>query len=280
LKVLRFLQTVDRRFLYALLFLAVGIPLLRPIRLPVIVTPSTRKVYDEVQSLPANGFVLVSVDWSAGTRGENGPQTEAILRHLMKHRLRFAIISFDPQGPLQGQKIATRIQGDYGYKEGVNWTNLGYKVDIQDYLKAFVLDVPAAAPQDIHGTPTASLPVMAGIRSAHDIQLIIDITPSDTYTSFIKFMQGPFKDNMKMAVALTSVMAPEAANYVRSGQLVGSVVGLKGAIEYESNSGVVGQATACNASLSFAHVLIIVFIVLGNVAMVLERIRARREGSQ
>ena len=304
MNVLRFLQTVDRRLLYALLFLTVAIPLLhpivvptvvlgrgplgwlhptfalRPFVLPVTVSPSTLMVYDEIQSLPPNSFVLLAPDWAAGSRGENGPQTEALMRHLMKRHIRFAMVSFDPQGPIISEAMAKRLQDQYGYVEGVNWTNLGFKVDQQDFLKAFVLDVRGAAPQDYNGKPVASEPVMAGIRSAHDIRLVIDISASDSYTYFIKFMQGPYKENLKMAAALTSVMAPEAENFVSSRQLIGCLVGLKGAIEYEHLLGVSGTATAANASLSAAHVLIIFFIVLGNVAMLLERAARRREDQE
>ncbi|HZP85162.1 MAG TPA: hypothetical protein VFB21_26300 [Chthonomonadaceae bacterium] len=269
MNILRLLQTVDRRFLYALLLLAVTVPFFLDIRLPVPISPQTQALYNAIENLPPNSFVLLGSDWSAGTRGENRPQTEAVMRHLMKRKLRFAILAFEAQSATLAQDIATRLQSEYGVKEGVNWVNWGYKVDVVNFLKALVQNVPQTASADVHGTPTAQLPVMQGIHTAKDIALLIDITPSSTYQAYIQFVQGPYQ--IPMGLAPTAVMAPEAFNYLDSRQLIGMIAGLQGAIEYEQLLGVVGKATRASVSSSFAHLLIIFFILLGNAAMILER---------
>src|SRR5437879_3251405 len=107
MRLLRFLQTVDRRFLYALLLLSVTVPLFLNISLPFPTSSQTDKVYDAIEALPPNSFVLFAVDWSASTSGENRPQTEALMRHVMRKHLRFAILAFEPQGKTLGQAIAT-----------------------------------------------------------------------------------------------------------------------------------------------------------------------------
>src|SRR5262249_38527087 len=126
---------------------------------------------------------------------------------------------------------------------------------------------------DIHGTPVAQLPVMQGIESAKDIKLILDVNPTASYGNYIQFLQGPYK--IPMGFAPTAVMAPEAFNYLDSGQISGLLNGLQGAIEYEQLLGVVGRATKDSNCLSAAHLLIILLIVMGNVAMVLERRQKR-----
>jgi hypothetical protein len=272
--ILRFLQTADRRYLYALLLLTVTIPFFIKTRLPVVVSPQTLALYKAIDALPPNSFVLFGVDWGAGTSGESQPQTEAIMRHLMKRRLRFALLAFDPQPKTLVQRIATRLQGEYGYQEGRDWVNFGYKIAQENFLKAFGQGIPAAVVTDIHSTPIASLPVMEGIRTARDIKFLIDVTPSGTYESYIRFLQGPYQ--IPMGLAPTAVMGPEAFNYLDSGQLVGMAVGLQGAIEYEYLVGTFGKATRANVSSSFAHLLIITFILLGNLAMILERRRKAR----
>jgi hypothetical protein len=117
---------------------------------------------------------------------------------------------------------------------------------------------------------------MQGIRTAKDIKFLIDITPSATYEAYIQFLQGPFQ--IPMGLAPTSVMVPEAFNRLDSKQIVGMMAGLKGAIEYEQLLGELGSANRASVSLSFAHLLVILFIVLGNVAMLLERRQRRLAG--
>lgn len=283
MNILRVLQEVDRRFLYAALLLTVMVPFFINIRLPVPISAQTDKLYTAIEDLPPNSFVLFGVDWSAGTRGENGAQTEALMRHLMIHKARFALLAFDPQSKTLCQRIAQRLAPEYGYKEGVNWVNWGYRPagNLENYLKALVQDVPNTVGADIHEVQVRTLPVMAGVQSAKDIAMVLDVTPSTTYQSYIQFVTQPYK--IPFGVAPTAVMAPETFNYLDSGQVVGMLAGLQGAIEYEQKLGVVGKATRASISLSFAHLLIIGFILAGNLAMLLERrqkARLHEEGTE
>jgi hypothetical protein len=282
-QILRLLQTVDRRYLYALLLMTVVLPFFLKLQLPVTISPETEALYGAVEELPDRSFVLLGIDWAAGTRGENGPQTIAIIRHLMRKHLRFGILCFgDAQSKTLGEEISADLSKDFGYQEGRDWVNFGYQVDQANYLKAFVLNIQEQVKVDIHSTPLGQLPVMEGIKTARDIRLVIEITPSTTYAPYIQFVQGPYNANLKMGMACTSVMAPEAYNYFDSKQFVGLVAGLTGATEYEARYAQQydpaitrgSRVTRFSNSLSFAHLLIIFFIILGNVAMLLER-RAR-----
>jgi hypothetical protein len=263
--------------LYALLLVSVTLPFFISMKVPVKISPTTQKLYDTVESIPEGSFVLFGADWSAGTHGENGAQTEALLRHVMRHKLRFAILAFDPQGATLTQTMAVKLQKEYGYTEGVNWTNWGYKVQELLFFKALANDVANTVKADIHGTPIQTLPVMKGVSSASDIKLLVDVNPTDSFKLYIQFLQGPF--HIPMVFAPTAVMAPEAFNYLDSGQISGMINGLAGAIEYEQLIGVVGQATKASNCLSFAHLLIIFLMVMGNVAMLLER-QANRAASE
>jgi hypothetical protein len=277
LNLLRTLQTVDRRVLYALLLLSVTIPFFLPLKVPVKVSPATQKLYNTVESIPEGSFVIFGTDWSAGSRGENGAQTEALLRHVMRHKLRFAILSFDPQAATLTQNMALKLQKQYGYAEGVNWTNWGFRVQEVLFFKALANNVVNTVKADIHGTPVQSLPVMHNVTSANDFKLLIDVNPTNSYGNYIQFLQGPF--HIPMVFAPTAVMAPEAFNYIDSGQISGMLNGLAGAIEYEQLLEVVGRATKDSNCLSFAHLLIIFLMIMGNVAMVLERRVKKAESS-
>jgi len=275
--ILRILQQVDRRFLYALLMLAVCIPFFFTGRIPVPISPETRALYTRIEELPPDSFVLIGMDWSASTRGENGAQAEALMRHLMKRRLRFAMIAFaNPQGSTLGQELAERLQGEYGVTQGKDWCDFGYKTDQQNFLQAFVRNIPASVGTDERGLPLETLPVMKGIYSGKDISLFLEITGTNTYNVYIQFLQGPA--NVPMGVALTAVMSAEAYNYLDSKQIIGLVNGLKGAIEYEQLLPAFGKASHASNSSSLAHLLIITFIILGNIAMLLERRQRSRPG--
>ena len=280
--ILRFLQTVDRRVLYALLLLSVTLPFFLSVRLPMKVSPATESLYNAIDALHPGDFVLLGTDWDGGTKGENSPETFAVMQHLMRKKLRFGVLCFSPQSPTLVGNIARSMQQQYGYQEGVNWVNFGYKVDAKNFFKGFVQDIPSTIPTDTRGIAVASLPAMNGIHSAADIKFVMVVTPTSLYQTYIQFVAGP--RHIPIGLAPTSVMIPEAFNYLDSGQLIGMVPGLVGAGEYESKlqseypDTKPSKASAFSNSASFAHLLIIAFILLGNVAMILERRQRRRMG--
>ncbi len=99
------LQNIDRRVLYGLLAVMVSLPFLfaAPVPPPAIL-PQSRAFYQTIESLardPArrDKLVIGSASFSSSTAAESLTQTETIIRHLMKNRLKFAILSLvDPQG--------------------------------------------------------------------------------------------------------------------------------------------------------------------------------------
>ena len=59
-------------------------------------------------------------------------------------------------------------------------------------------------------------------------------------------------------------MSPDLYPFLQSRQLVGLLGGLAGAAEYEALLGLPGSATAGMEPQSVTHVIIILFILLGN----------------
>ena len=62
-------------------------------------------------------------------------------------------------------------------------------------------------------------------------------------------------------------MAPEQYPYLDSGQLSGLLTGMKGAAEYEKITGLTGAGSAAMGGQSFAHLSILILIVLGNLSV-------------
>jgi hypothetical protein len=76
----------------------------------------------------------------------------------------------------------------------------------------------------------------------------------------------------------TAVQAPLAYPYLGSGQLTGLLGGMKGGAEFEGLTGFIGKATRFMVSQTFAHLVVILFIVLGNIAFFAVKRRDARLG--
>lgn len=275
------LQALDRRTLYVLLALCVSLPFFIPFgTIRPKIARETRSFYDTVEAVAndpvaSKKLVVLSVNYSPSTLAENGTQNEALVAHLMARKLRFAIVSIDPQGRELAQTIAERLAKKSGYVYGTNYCNWGFipPASFQTWLKALVRDVPGTVKNDYKGAAIASLPVMEGIRTVDDIGLIVDITPSSTLAGWVQFVQRTGTKPVPTLYCPTAVMAPEGVPYLDSGQLQGMLIGLKGANEYETllkDTSVIteaGLATRFSWSLSLSYILILSLIVLGNVGM-------------
>ena len=82
---------------------------------------------------------------------------------------------------------------------------------------------------------------------------------------------------MKVGAGLTAVMAPKYYPFLQTGQVSGMMSGMKGAAEYEKLVLEHGYATELGTaetgmnSQSMIHILIIVFILLGNIGYFFSR---------
>jgi hypothetical protein len=261
------LLMIDRRILYLILFINIIIFLLIPVKVRTVTSPPVRKFYDTIEQLKPGDLVMVSSNWSAGTIGENLPQLEAVIRHLMRKKVRFTIISIEPQARDISYRFVSRFTREGGYEYGKDWAHFGFIPSLVVGIKGMVKDLPATIKQDIRGTPISQLPVMQGVKTLADYKMVIDITPSGTVPAWIAYRPK----NLIVLFCPTSVMAAEAYTFLDSGQVAGMLTGAIGAQDYEQLLQREGLGTTFGNAISFSHALIIFFIILGNIALFMSR---------
>ena len=266
-----------RRTIFLLTALVVAVPLLVKVELPTVVSWPARNLYDAVERVPSDKIVVISANLSPGSKGESVPQAAALIRHLAMRHKRFAIWGWAyPAGPELAQSIAEPIAKEYGLIYGVDWVNWGYttgETGAGQVMRGWAKDIPGTVKEDFFHTPLSKLSFMQNVHSARDIGLLIEITPASTVPTYIRFIYGVY--GTPIGYACTGVMVPEAFPYLDSHQLVGMLRGLVGAAEYEELIGHHGDATRRMSSQSFAHLLIIALIILGNVGYFLTRKNGR-----
>lgn len=308
----RFIQgmlSIDRRWIYLVLGLVLIVSLLLGKAVEPTVLPPAQQLFDAVNAAPAGPgdgkIIVVGMTFSAGTMGENGNQARAILRHLMIQKKRFAIISIaEPQGAEYSKAIVSDIAKQYGYRYGEDWISFGYQLSSIAFYKAFIRDIPNVIPTDgVNNEKITSYPIMQGIKSVKDVAMLIDITASASVYNWLQYVQPATQPRLPIGYACTGIMATEALPYLESGQLAGMLPGLKGAADYESlvdkleareiKAGHLQHAYNPDAPTSLrlpapavklmftqgtAHIAIILFILIGNIGLLLTRYRARSAG--
>ena len=281
MSILTKLQDIDRRILYLLIAVVIAVPLLqRPSEHPSIIFSEVRNAYSTLDRVPKDKVVILSAVWGPGTRAENEPQTEALMRHLFRNGTRFVVLSWDQLGSEVTYDDGARIAKEMGKKYGVDWVHLGYNPGpMYAVISGLGKDFPAVFKVDKFRTRLKDIPATANVRDHRDIGAVVEITPSGTVSYWIAYFNQPY--HVPLVFCPTMVMSAEAYPYLDSGQLSGMLNGVIGAAQYETLIGMGDKQTYAAAAawaLSAADIFIIVLIILGNVGYALTRRAERQRG--
>ncbi|MDP2858052.1 MAG: hypothetical protein Q8P50_08760 [Bacillota bacterium] len=258
--------------MYVLFIIAVAFPMVRPVPMPLVVKQETRDLYDSIEKLTPGDTVVMCFDYSPGTASDIHAAAVAVFTHLMRRGVRVIAVSFVPDGPQFAAQALATAPKEKTY--GKDFVDLGYRAGGENAIAAFAQDVARTFPADSKGAPLAQLPLMAGIKTARDFALVIEMsggTPGPA--EWVRQVGQAF--GCRIGAIVTTVMVPPNLAYVQSKQLMALLYGLRGAAEYELLVGRPGLGLAGMGSQSAAAVFILAAVGIGNVL----RLRSK-EGSR
>ncbi|MBN1754708.1 hypothetical protein JW877_00705, partial [bacterium] len=263
MKFLEKLMNIDRRIIYIILALAIIIPFFVPMGLPVPITKEVENIYNYIEDLGPNDVVLLSSDYDPQTAPELYPMVKAIARHCAQREVKLLMMTLYPQGVGLAEDVIKEVADEFGLINGLDYCFLGYRPGWGLLVLGMGVDIHTQFPTDYYGTPVQDIPVMLNIRNYEDINLAMSFSGSAIVVTWLSFAKERFGQDIAWGV--TGVMAPDYYIYLQSGQIVGMLGGLKGAAEYETLINKPDTATAGMDAQSWAHVIIIIFILIGNI---------------
>jgi len=264
------LQSIDRRYLFLLVGLAAFLPLIFRLGLPLGVTPSSESLYQAVDSLKAGSVVMLTFDYYPSTLPETEPMSYAALRHLFKKNIKVITVTTIPLGALSVmEEVVNNVAREYHKEYGVDYVNLGYKYGYVAVMLGMGRRIADIFPRDNYGTRLEDLPLMQKVKNYDNIDFIFIVSDNATVDYWASLVNAQF--GTPMGAGVTAVMAPKSYSYLQTGQLVGLLGGMKGAAEYEKLSGNPGRASRGMDPQSIIHLLIVAFVLLGNIGYFLSR---------
>jgi hypothetical protein len=279
------ITTIDRRIIYVLLTVLVILPFFINVKIPQKVMPQTQKLFDFIESIPPRDkAVMISFDYSPQTQPECHPMAKAILKHCFAREIPVIGLSFDPEAPGLAVDALVSVEREInGYatssedslRYGTDYVYLGWKSG----RIAAQLDMGEAIsgvfPRDYYGNLIGSLPLMQVVKNYKNVAIVVILASADYPIDWIRYPQTRY--GVKVGAGLTAVMAPQYYPFVQTGQVSGLMSGMKGAAEYEmlvlkhGYARTLGNAETGMNSQSMIHILIMVFIILGNVGYFFSR---------
>jgi len=300
-KVFEKLLSIDRRIIFLVIFLALTIPIFLGIKINIPVTREVEIFYDAISSLSPGSKILVACDFDPGSEPELQPMTESGFRYFIQNKLKFVIIGLWPQGPMQANKALVAINeakdpfivqnGDTLYfgtdlivvgadtaRYGVDFINLGFQAGNELVIQRMGSSIKAAFASDLRfGKPIEDFDIMRGLNKLSDFDFIYNLSAGYPGTvEWVQFAVDRF--HVPCGAGNTAVQAPQVYPYLDSGQLSGLMGGMKGAAELEKVVKHKAKATMFMVSQTAAHIFVVLFIVIGNVAYFATRGKSGRKG--
>lgn len=288
------LGQLDRRFIFLLIGLSVLIPLLKPdwvnIPIKISVKSKTPIVFNELNSLKAGDKVLVSFEYGASTKPEIHPMSVAVLQHLFSKGIKVYTVPLWPEGLMMAKFALDEVVSSnlFKVKEHVDYVSLPYKAGGEIIIRGIATDLRTIFTQDINNTLLSEIPMMNGVNNISDFDFVFDLSAGvPGNAEWVQFACDEY--NIPLSSGCTSIMVTDAIPYVESGQIRGILAGMPGAAEYEQmvfnylnnnrdsiylnkNIPIIpGKATSRMSAQSVAHLLMVIFIVFGNISYYLIR---------
>ena len=268
--------SIDRRWIFLIIAAVVIVPLIIPVGLPIRPTDTTKNVYDSIEKLPAGSKVLLSVEYSPSTRPENHPMTISILRHLFKNNHKVFITCLWPDGQFMAQDAINQVaKQEFNKTYGIDYVFLGFRPGNEAVVKGIVSNLRKLYTVDVYQKKIDEIPLMNGINNFKDFDFLFSSSAGFPGTiEWVQYASDP--TGIPMASGVTSIQVNEVMPYVQAGQMVGVLAGMPGAAEYEALINQKGSATSGMDAQSVAHLVIVLFIILGNVSFFIERNRSKK----
>ena len=270
----------DPRWVYVILLLVITVPLLTHASVAVPISPTTLTLYQFIQNLPRNSLVVESFDYATSAVPELHPQAIVVTQHLFLRPLKILFVALDNNGPTLAESVLDTVNKS-NKTYGVDYANLGW-IPNTATLIGVLSNISQFLPLDIHGNPTASLPIIKEFPGVKLASLVITFDDDSGNTnSYIQYWEGPYK--IPVAAGTTASLAPGFMPLYNSGQVIGVLFSVRAAAEYDELLYQqyhcclgIGGASSTMVALSASNLLIVAMVAFANVAYFIGRRTSQR----
>lgn len=281
----RRMVNLDRRIIYIILAVFVVFPMIVPLGLKNPSNKETRDLFNFIENAAKERPIkpiLISGDYEPSTLAELKPMLKAIIRHCFKKDVPIVLMTLFPGGVGTVENTMSEVVKEYKEENiekiyGEDYCFLGYKPGYSSVIMGIGAGLKRTFPTDKKGTKLEDIPMMANIGNYDDFSLVVSITGTKVGENWMTFANGRY--HVPVALGVTAVMASDYFPFLQSGQITGLLGGIRGAAEYEELIDERDLGAKGMESQNFAHLIIVLFIIIGNIAYYFEKRdeRIRRE---
>jgi len=267
------IQNIDVRYIYLLVWIAVSVPILRPIGIPLgKYSAETLGLYNFLDKLPPGSIVVLIDDQSPAAAAECYPSELAIFQHCVNKGLRVLFFAARTEAVPYIESTMKTILGaskdhpDYGKK----YVNLGYIPQYEVGLAALAANVFYTG-KDAYGNDLKTMPFFQDLPTGTAKDWAIAIYFGNSSVDWV-VRQLTDVYGTKVGGAVGAVLVSRMYPYYPD-KIIGFCNGLRGAAEYEILVKRPGEGAAGMDAQSLGHLVTVIFIIIGNIGYFLSRRR-------
>jgi hypothetical protein len=274
-------KAADRRIIFLYISIAVSAPLFMSITQKISISPEAQSFYDCLSKLEPGSTVLASFDYDPPSAPELQPMAETFFRYCFDNNLKVVVMGLWPQGPQQANLAMDKILREEKYRKmnlqyGKDYVNLGFQSGNEFVIQRMGTDFKSMFPTDFQRTPYDQLELVKKIKNFSNIDYVFNLSAGYPGTKEWVLI-GVDQYGFLLGAGNTAVQTTGMYPYIRSGQLKGILGGMNGAAEFETLYKYLDKGTKYMLSQSFAHMIVIAFILIGNVAFFMFERKKRRK---
>jgi hypothetical protein len=271
------LTKIPRQIIFLIIALAIAIPLIIPLGMPVNLMPKSERLFKAIDALGDESKpVLISCDFDPQSMPELYPMLLALMRHCFARDVKVMLMALWPQGPGMAEMAIDVVPREFNKKYGEDYVFLGYKFGVSAVLLGMGESIRGVFPTDYYGTPLDSIQMLSHVNNYDNLSLVVTLSTGDPgWRQWLLYAQSRY--GARLGVGVTAVSAADVYPYVETGQVIGLLAGMKGASEYEIMVQQGGYSDERRMAVqgmdaqSLGHLLIMIFIILGNIGYFFSR---------
>jgi hypothetical protein len=263
-------RLIERRVVFLYVGVAVSLPLFMSITQKIVVSPEVISLHESMLQLQPGSKVLLSFDYDPPSAPELQPMAESVLRLCFERDLKVIMMGLWPQGPEQANLALDKVLAEEaiaakGLKYGVDYVNLGFQTGNEFVIQRMGSSFKSMFPTDYAGTLYDELPLVRNVKNFSNVEYGFNLSAG--FPGSVEWVQiAVDRFGMLLGIGNTAVQAPVMYAYLDAGQLTGILGGMSGGAEFEKVCKTSGKATRFMLSQSFAHMVVIAFVIIGNIA--------------
>jgi hypothetical protein len=269
------LADINPKILYAGIMLAILIPLLYPIGLPLAVGENVEALYQGAESLQPGDYIIIDNSHPLGQYEDCGYTCEEFFVHCLSRGAKILVTSLGSEGFVTWEMVqantADRV-GALGKEYGTDWIYLGYIAGEEAGYAAIASDPKGLMATDYYGQYSVSS-FLADLDSFADFKLTFKTAGGPLGVTYaLRQWYTPY--GVPHYIADTDMYTADEMAF--KPPLMAVANGLRSAAEYQKRAGTPGVALGMIDTYNTAHIWVIIVVVLGNIGYWARRMRQTR----